>query len=131
MRLFAFLGLTAVALVFFCACTKTRDDIAASTIVKVNQESLDAHEFSQQLAKRLKSFDALAAKDTINVKRTKEDIIKEFIVSALLKQLADKNHLTVTEDEVTTEFDRIRKSYPDDISFKAALAAQGLTPAQW
>ena len=100
-------------------------------VVVVNGETLSASAFAQLLGKKLKTFDALAAKDPTNVRRSKEMIIKDFIVSSLLRQYAAEKKMTVTEEEFTQEFNRIRNSYPDDLGFKGALAEDGIPLDDW
>lgn len=100
-------------------------------VVKVNGQSLDAVTFSKQLARRLKRFDSLAAKDPKVITKAKEEIINGFLVSSLLTQLAKENNLSVTPDELNAEFDKIRKGYPDDISFRESLINEGLSLDEW
>jgi peptidyl-prolyl cis-trans isomerase C len=52
----------------FSACDLGASRVAAKPVVKVNDQVLSAKEFADRLARRLKNFDALAAKDPNNVK---------------------------------------------------------------
>lgn len=54
-----------------------------------------------------------------------------FIISALLKSFAKNNGIEVTDEEVAQEFDRLRKSYPDDESFKESLLEGDHTVKSW
>lgn len=123
-------------LVFFIftgsvGCVKKTPQQTSIPVLIVNGDVLTAGDFAQTLAKRLKNFDALAAKDPTNVRRTKETLLREFIVSRLLDQFAKAHDLSVTKEEVDEEFDKIRKSYPDDLTFKAGMASEGQTMDEW
>lgn len=113
------------------SCTRFRSAPAELPVLVVNGEKFSAGDFSKQLAKKLKTFDALAAKDPTNIKRTKEMILNEFIIATLLRQQAITKGLSVSDEEFEKEFDRVRKSYPDDLTFKAALAEEGASLADW
>jgi peptidyl-prolyl cis-trans isomerase C len=100
-------------------------------VMVVNGDAYLATAFSQDLAKKLKAFDALAAKDPINVRRSKESALREFAISALLSQYAKAHQITVSQAEVDAAFDQVRSGYPDDLTFKAALAADGQALEEW
>ena len=113
------------------SCHKTTKQVGELPVYVVNGDAYSATSFARDLAKKLKTFDALAAKDPINVKRSKESALREFAVSTLLSQFAKAHHIEVSEAEVNDAFDKVRKTYPDDLTFKAALAADGQTMEEW
>src|SRR4051812_20074522 len=80
------------------ACTSRKQEVSGQTIVQVNEDKLTAKTFSDQLARELKQFDALAAKDTNNVNRAKEALIKKFIMRGFTKDWAAKNSISVSDD---------------------------------
>ena len=112
-------------------CFKSNKDLATSTVVEVNEDRLTAREFSQILAKKLKAFDALAAKDVCtNIHRAKEALIRDFIISSRLQQHAKKSKKDVTEEEVTAEFND-QKGLSRRLTFKASLISEGQTIESW
>lgn len=125
--LFVFLG-------FLCTvvgCTFGDSKIAAMPVVQVNQHTLSAKEFAGKLARRLKAFDALSAKDPGNVRRAKEEIIKTFILQSLANDYAQANHISVDDSELEAEINKFRSSYPDDLSFRRVLAEENLSFSEW
>jgi peptidyl-prolyl cis-trans isomerase C len=112
-------------------CTKKASPVTSAPILIVNGEPLQAAEFAKALARQLKKFDALAAKDPSIIRKAKEAVTREFVVSTLLRQYATSKELIVTSAEVDREFDRVRKTYPDDFTFKTALATEGLSIEEW
>ena len=121
----------ALILLTVLSCTRFKENSTTATVLAVNGEKLSAGDFSKLLAKKLKNFDALAAKDPTNIKRTKDMILDEFIVDGLLRQLAQSKGLTISNEELEKEFEKVRKSYPDDLSFKSAIAEKGTSLTDW
>jgi peptidyl-prolyl cis-trans isomerase C len=113
------------------SCTHKSSDVKNLAILAINGQEISAGEYGNALAKKLKMYDALAAKDPTNIKRARETVIKEFIVSALLTQYAKAHGLSVSEGEILAQFDQIRKTYPDDLTFRAALATEGSSIQEW
>lgn len=107
------------------SCTRLHENPSSVAVLTVNGDKFTAAEFSQQLAKKLKHFDALAAKDPTNIKRSKEMLLNDFVVSSLLRQFAQTKGQQLTNEELSQDFEKIRKSYPDDLTFKASLAESG------
>lgn len=105
--------------------------MASKPVVQVNSHSLTTKEFADRLARSLKNFDALAAKDPNNVKRAKEDIIRVFILQTLTEDYARENKITVDDSELETEINVFRSSYPDDLSFRRVLAEESLSMSEW
>ncbi|MDZ4677278.1 MAG: peptidyl-prolyl cis-trans isomerase [Oligoflexia bacterium] len=128
LRLFSALLLTTAIL---SGCTKKAPPAAKSPVLIVNGEALIATDFAKSLARQLKKFDALAAKDPAIIRKAKEAVIREFIVSTLLRQYATSKDLVVTQQDIDIEIDRVRKTYPDDFTFKTALATEGLSIDEW
>jgi len=121
-----------LALTFLLTCcTDKISDVKNIAVLKVNSEEITAGQYGGALAKKLKMYDALAAKDPSNIRRAREAVIKEFIVSALLSQYAKAHNISVGDGELLQEFDQVRKTYPDDLTFKAALATEGISIDEW
>lgn len=113
------------------ACTRGSDRLAHKAVVQVNESSLSAEEFGTLLAAKLKNYDALFAKQESNVQRMKDTIVNEFITSVVMRDYAKKGGLTSPEDEVEAQVKKVRGSYPDDISFRAALAQENISLETW
>jgi peptidyl-prolyl cis-trans isomerase C len=125
-------GLFIFSLFFtFVGCTSSYQKISTKPVVKVNDHELTAKEFSNQLARKLKDLDALTAKDPVTVQRTKESLIRTFIVRGLTLDWARANSLVITEKDLDAEVDKYRANYPDDLSFRRLLAQENLSFSEW
>ncbi len=100
-------------------------------LLRVGNEILDANTFSILLARKMKSYDAAAAKLPANVDRAKSEIIDEFILSSVVKSFADKNNIKVSDDEYEAAFNKIRMGFTSDLAFKSSLAESGLLFEEW
>jgi peptidyl-prolyl cis-trans isomerase C len=128
----ALTGLFHLGICFLIAgCDLGASRVAARPVVQVNDHTLSTKEFADQLARRLKNFDALAAKDPNNVKRAKEDVIRVFIMQSLTRDYAKKNDISVDDSELEKEINQFRASYPDDLSFRRTLAEENLSMSEW
>ncbi|MGZ5278578.1 MAG: peptidylprolyl isomerase [Pseudobdellovibrionaceae bacterium] len=115
----------------FAGCDVGGARVAAKPVVQVNEHQLSAKEFADHLARRLKNFDALSAKDPNNVKRAKEDVIRVFILQTLIEDFAKISDIAIDESELEKEINLFRSSYPDDLSFRRALAEENLSMSNW
>lgn len=88
-------------------------------------------EFSQRLARRLKDLDALTAKDPATVQNAKDEIIRGYIVRSLLMDWALAQNIRISDSQVDEEAARLRANYPDDLSFRRALAEENLSFSEW
>jgi peptidyl-prolyl cis-trans isomerase C len=113
------------------ACTRGSDKLAHKAVVQVNETALSAEEFGGLLANKLKNYDALYAKQESNVQRMKDTIVNEFITSVIMRDYAKKGGLSSPEEEVEDQVKKVRGSYPDDISFRAALAQENISLETW
>jgi peptidyl-prolyl cis-trans isomerase C len=125
-------GLFILSLLFMLgACTSSYQKLSTKPVVKVNEHELTAKEFSNQLARKLKDLDALTAKDPSTVLRTKESLIRTFIVRGLTLDWARANSLVIAEKDLDKEVDKYRANYPDDLSFRRLLAQENLSFSEW
>ena len=92
---------------------------------------MTAKEFSAVLARKLKDLDSLSAKDPGFVDRTKQQILKDFISRSLTLDYARSQNLALEEKSLDQEVDRVRASYPDDLSFRRELALENQSFAEW
>ena len=100
-------------------------------VITVNSKKMTAKDFGEKLAQKLKPFDAVHAKHPDNVRRTKEEIIQGFINFSLVEEWAENKGIKVSDAKLDEEIQKIRAQYPDDISFRGAFAAEGLSFDTW
>ncbi len=122
--LFIFVGLTT-------GCPSNSQRIANSPVQKVNEHTLSSKDFSVKLARKLKNYDALAAKDPSNVQRAKNEILREFLIKSLIEDWANKSKINVASKDLESEINRLRGNYPDDLSFRRSLAKEGMSFSEW
>ncbi|MCB0393737.1 MAG: peptidyl-prolyl cis-trans isomerase [Bdellovibrionales bacterium] len=118
-------------LIFVGGCSFERRSALNETVVAVNGHELTTKDFSERLARALSPFDALMAKDPKNIKRTKERVIQDFIHEAVIETWAEKSKIDVSKNELDNSIESARKDYPDDISFRKALASAGVSLSEW
>lgn len=124
-------GLFILTSILLVGCPSKYQKLSKQPVEKVNEHVLTAKEFANQLARKLKNFDALAAKDPANVQRIKEDILRDFLVKSLTLDWARAQSIVVPENTLDKEVDKLRANYPDDLSFRRALAQENLSFAEW
>lgn len=120
-----------VAILAASGCTFDLQKVASKPVIQVNEHVLPAKDFADQLARKMKNFDALGAKDINNLMRAKEDILRTFILESLVQDWSKQNSITVTDTELDKEVNRLRASYPDDLSFRRSLAQDNLSFSDW
>lgn len=118
-------------LVFFSGCDFFSNQLLSQVVVSVGSYKLTTQDLSKSLASRLKSLDALSAKDPKVISQFKEKIVADFIVESLLLLWFDERSLTLTTQEVEAEIKKLVGDYPDDASFREFLSEEGITFAQW
>jgi peptidyl-prolyl cis-trans isomerase C len=123
--------LLCLCLFSLAACTRSFSKLSSRVVVKVNDASLNAEDFSDLLAAHLKAFNSLAAKDSAVVAQAKNSIVQDFIVQTVTQDWAQKNQIFVRKETLDKEINEIKKNYPDLISFRKSLADQGLTFDLW
>ncbi|MBC7370458.1 MAG: peptidyl-prolyl cis-trans isomerase [Bdellovibrionaceae bacterium] len=124
-------GLFIFSLIFLASCTSSYQKLSTKPVVKVNDHVLTTKEFSNQIARKLKDLDALTAKDPSTVARTKESLIRTFIVRGLTLDWARANSIAIAEKDLDKEVDKYRANYPDDLSFRRLLAQENLSFSEW
>lgn len=123
--LFIFLSLS------LAGCPSSYQKVSTKPVEKVNDHVLTSKQFANQLARKLRSFDALAAKDPNNVHRIKEEILRDFLVKSLTLDWARAQNISISEGALDKEVDKLRANYPDDLSFRRALALENLSFSEW
>lgn len=123
------------SLIFLClqlsGCFLKSDNIADKSVVQVNDQNLNLKEFSDRMSRKLKSFDALAAKDPKLVEKAKHDVIQEYLMESLFERYAKANQIQVSDTEWDQEVNQIRSGFPDDLSFRRVLAEENLSLSEW
>ncbi len=114
-----------------CSCTSKKQSLGNQVVLKVNEESLTTKTLAEQMARKLKQFDAIAAKDPQNIARVKEECIRQFLIRGLTLTWAEKNNLVVSEEQINKEVEKVRASYPDDLAFRRVLAQENLSFNDW
>lgn len=105
--------------------------MASFAVIKVNDHVLTAKEFGNQLARKLKNFDALAAKDPNNIFKLKEELLRNFVISSLITDWAEQNKISIQDAELEKEINKYRSNYPDDIAFRRALVEENISLDEW
>ncbi len=103
----------------------------AKPAVTVNAANLTAEAFAMRLARKLKDYDALFAKDQQNLKRAKEQTVQDFVLEVLTKEYAKERNLQISASARDDESAKIRSKYPDDIAFRRALSQENISYEQW
>lgn len=108
-----------------------KNTLADAVVVRVNDKQMTASELSESLVALLQSYDLIMAKDPQVVDFSKNKIVDDFINQTLLLDWAVRNQITVSREEIDSEVKKIRSLYPDDLSFKEALAQSHQSLAEW
>lgn len=124
-------GLFILLSLFLVGCPSNYQKVSTKPVEKVNDHVLTAKQFANQLARRLRSFDALAAKDPNNIVRIKEEILRDFLVKSLTLDWARSQNIIIAEAALDKEIDSLRAHYPDDLSFRRSLAQENLAFSEW
>lgn len=120
-------------LFFFLILTSCnwRPGIERRPVLRVNESNLGTEEFAQLLADEVRHYDSLSLKDPQILHLAKKKIIDDFIVQCLTKAYAQKNQILVRKEDLDAKIKSLSKSYPDEFSFKTALAEEGLSFDRW
>ncbi len=105
--------------------------VSNAVVVQVNNHKMTSKDLADLLARQLKNLDALSAKDPVNLSRSKDEIIRNFIISSICADFATNNGISVADSEIDSEVNVTRATYPDDLSFRRELAQEGLSLNQW
>lgn len=118
-------------LTLLTGCPSGAPKYSTKPVVQVNDHSLSSREFATRLARRLKDLDAITAKDPTTIENAKNEIIKDFIVQSLIIDWVRSKDIKVSDADLDKEVERIRAGYPDDLTFRRALAEQNLSFSEW
>ncbi len=103
---------------------KTSNTIAA----EVNGIKIPMAKFTSQLQTVLQQYasQGVTVKDSQKAQIRKK-VLDNLIGQELLYQDAEKKGITVTQQEITTQLDGIKKQFKDDAQYQSALKSQGIT----
>lgn len=113
------------------SCDLFSSRILNKSLVEVGSYKLTAQDFSKSLASRLKNLDALSAKDPNIIQKFKDRVVTDFIVESFILIWFDEQKLSLTNEEIEQEIKSLQSGYPNDVTFREALADESLTFAQW
>lgn len=97
----------------------------------MNGRELSAKAFAEELARRLRVYDAITVKDDTHLKRVKEEILRNFIILCLSEDFARDQKMIVRKEDIDLEVNSVRANYPNDEAFRASLADQRLDFKDW
>lgn len=126
-----FLAAGALLLLLPTGCFWKNTPIAEQAVIQVDDRTMNLKEFSDRLSRQLKNFDALAAKDPAQVDRARKSVIQDFLSEALFTRYAGAHKIEISAGEWDQEVNEIRSGFPDDISFRRALAEENLSLSEW
>lgn len=121
----------ALLLFFLAGCDLFSNHLLSQVVVSVGNYKMTTQDLSKSLASRLKSLDALSAKDPKVISQFKEKIISDFIVESFLLLWFEEQKLALSSKEIEAETKKLITGYPDDASFREALSEEGITFIQW
>lgn len=123
-------GLFLLALLALSGCWSTTK-YSAKPVAQVNEHELGTKEFATRLARRLKDHDALTAKDPATIQNAKDEILKDFVTASLITDWCRSKKIEVSDADVDKEVEKVRSVYPDDLSFRRALAGENISFSEW
>ena len=105
----------------------------ADFVAKVNGVTIGDRAISQELA-MLKQ--QMAGRVSVQQLDSMEPMLKQQAVAnlvnrALLTQAADRENISVTEEQVDAKFEEIRANFPDEAAFVAQLSRSNMTPEEF
>lgn len=88
-------------------------------------------EYAERLARALKTFDAVVARSPLQIQRSRDNIVREFLLASLMADFAREKKISVSDKEWDEEMSAVRLEYADDISFRKVLAEENISLAEW
>lgn len=129
MKLSSALAIAGLALALL-GCTG-KSSLSNKVVLDINGDRWTAEDFSRELAFRVRNDDAITIKNPVYLNRVKDQIAQDFIVQSLSSQWLRKKGLILKAEAIQAEIAKVRKSYPDESSFRKALSEQGLNFKDW
>ncbi len=120
-----------VFLILLSSCFSQKSMVMNKPVLKINDTEISTQNFAERLAQKLRGFDALTAKDETTLKRAKDQTVEAFIFEEIIRRYALENKLAISSAELDKETDHVRARYPDDNSFRRALADENIPLDRW
>lgn len=130
-RLIIFLLCSFFAVLALNGCKDNSSNQAELIAVKVETVTLSTKAFANEMAHRLRNYDALRVKDRRTLSLVKESIVNDFILQAIVQLWAQENSISISSDELEAAIQKIRSQYPDDLTFRRNLARERLSFEAW
>jgi peptidyl-prolyl cis-trans isomerase C len=105
--------------------------ILTKPVVQIDNLRMTTQDFSKELARRLKDYDALSAKDPKILVAQRDQIINDFVISSVVDLWFAENKLSINRADLDIEIKKVSASYPNDSSFREALNEAGVTFNEW
>lgn len=123
--------ITPICFVLSISCTGKKESVDSKPVAKVGLITLSVKSFSKKLANNIQNYDAFTIKNEAFVKRIKDTIVSDFIIESITLIWAKQNNVFVTKQDTVDYINSIKKSYPDDLSFRNNVLAQNQTYKDW
>ncbi len=109
--------------------TTTPDDQGPVAIV--NDEEISREDFDAQFALLEDSYAAqgVALPEGEELVQLQQSVVEQMVQQTLVLQEATSRNIEASADDVEAQYQTIRASFPDEETFNAALASDGLTEA--
>lgn len=105
--------------------------ILTKPVVQVDSLRMTTQDFSKELARRLKDYDSLSAKDPKILTAQRDQIINDFVISSVIDLWFIENKFSINKVDLDVEIKKVSSSYPNDSSFREALNEAGITFSEW
>lgn len=116
---------------FSLGCTSNNGQVGDRVVLVVNGREVTAKGLADRVVVQLKQYDALHVRDPGNVKRIKEETIRNLIVEMITQSYAERAKINVDEKELAKKVTEVRAQFPDDFAFRRALADQNVSFDDW
>lgn len=107
-------------------CSRATDD-AQKPVVRIGSEVITAGEYRDALRRLMPTGQAKGAEEPIELKK---DLLNQLIEERLILKEAAKSGLSVSNQELSSEVEGVKKEYGDD-TFKAAITDRYGTLDNW
>ncbi len=107
------------------------ESLKKMVVLKINNDTVTAEEFSLSLAKELQKQEAAFIKDPLTIQRIKTQLTKKLTLKKITQQWAKAHGITVSQASLEEETTKIRSQYPSDIEFRKNLATGNTSFKEW
>jgi peptidyl-prolyl cis-trans isomerase C len=105
----------------------------ADFVAKVNGVTIGDREVSQELAMLKQQMAGRVSAQQLGSMEPMlmQQAVANLVNRALLTQAADKENISVTEEQVDAKFEEIKANFPDEEAFVAQLSRSNMTPEEF